>query len=189
MLNREAEKMEFMELARARQSLRRYSERTVESSKIDLCIEAARIAPSASNGQPWRFVLVDEPALKGAVAEACVGPGTVFNRFAAQAPVLVVVIVEPSTRLNRIGAALKGRDYPLIDVGIAAEHFCLQAAELGLGTCMIGWFGERRIKKLLGVPAGKRLGLMISVGYPEAGEPFRPKARKPIEAILGRNAY
>jgi nitroreductase len=84
---------------------------------------------------------------------------------------------------------LKRRDYPLIDVGIAAEHFCLQAAELGLGTCMIGWFDERRIRKLIGAPSFKRLALVISVGYPEADDPARPKSRKPTEAILGRNAY
>jgi nitroreductase len=178
-----------MSLALARRSVRRYSSKAVEPEKLELCIEAARIAPSASNGQPWRFVLVDEPGLRASAAEACFGPGTVFNRFAAQAPILIVLVVEPSSGLNRIGAALKRRDYPLIDVGIAAEHFCLQAAELGLGTCMIGWFDERKIKKLLGVPAGKRLGLIISVGYPEADDPARPKSRKPTEAILGRNAY
>jgi nitroreductase len=178
-----------MELALARQSVRRYSDKAVEPSKVELCVEAARIAPSASNGQPWRFVLVDEPALKGAIAEACVGPGSNFNRFAAQAPVLVVLVVEPSTSLNRIGAALKRRDYPLMDVGIAAEHFCLQAAELGLGTCMIGWFDERKIKRLIGAPASKRLALVITLGYPEEGDPSRPKSRKPTDGILGRNAY
>jgi nitroreductase len=181
--------MAFMDLALSRRSVRRYSSNAVEAEKLELCVEAARIAPSASNGQPWRFILVDEPGLRDSVAEACFGPGAVFNRFAAQAPVLVVLVVEPSTRLNRIGAALKRRDYPLIDAGIAAEHFCLQAAELGLGTCMIGWFDERKVKKLLGVPAGKRPALVISVGYPEAGDAARPKSRKPTEAILGRNAY
>jgi len=178
-----------MELALARQSVRRYSDRAVEPSKVELCVEAARIAPSASNGQPWRFVLVDEPALKGAIAEACIGPGSNFNRFVGHAPVLVVLVIEPSTGLNRIGAALKRRDYPLMDVGIAAEHFCLQAAELGLGTCMIGWFDERRIKRLIGAPASKRLALVISLGYPEEGDPQRTKSRKPTDAILGRNSY
>jgi len=181
--------MTFMELALARQSLRRYSNKAVERSKLDLCVEAARIAPSASNGQPWRFVVVDEPALKAAVADACIGPGSSFNRFVSQASVLVVLVIEQSTGLNRMGALIKRRNYPLIDVGIAAEHFCLQAAELGLGTCMIGWFDERKIKKLIGAPASKRLALVVSLGYPEEGEPSRPKSRKPTDAILGRNAY
>jgi nitroreductase len=178
-----------MELALARQSLRQYSNRDVEQSKVELCVEAARIAPSASNGQPWRFLVVDEPTLKDSVAEACIGPGTIFNRFAAQAPVLVVLVIERSTSLNRIGAAIKRRNYPLIDIGIAAEHFCLQAAELGLGTCMIGWFDERKIKRLLDVPATLRIGLVVTLGYPDGTEPVRPKARKGLETILGRNRY
>ncbi len=179
----------FMDLALSRRSVRRYSDRAVEPEKLGLCVEAARIAPSASNGQPWRFIVVDEPNLRAAVAKACVGPGAGFNRFAAAAPVLVVLVVERSTRLNRIGAILKRRDYPLMDVGIAAEHFCLEAAELGLGTCMMGWFAERRIKRLLGVPASRRLGLVISLGYPEEGDSPRPKSRKATEEILGLNAY
>jgi nitroreductase len=179
----------FLDLALSRRSLRRYSSLAVEAEKIGLCIEAARLAPSASNGQPWRFILVDEPELRALVADACIGPGSNFNRFAAQAPALVVLVIEPSTRLNRIGSIIKRREYPLIDIGIAAEHFCLQAAELGLGTCMIGWFDERRIKRLLRVPAARRLGLVISLGYPEDGDIARPKSRKPTEAIFGRGRY
>jgi nitroreductase len=181
--------MSFMDLVLSRRSVRRYSTRSVEPAKVELCIEAARLAPSASNGQPWRFIMVDESGPRDSVARACFGPGATFNRFAAQAPVLVVLLIEPSTALNRIGALVKRRNYPLIDIGIAAEHFCLQAAELGLGTCMLGWFDERRIKKLLAVPAARRIGLVISLGYPGDAEPSRPKLRKPVEAILGRNRY
>jgi nitroreductase len=181
--------MDFIELATARRSVRKYSPRPVEAEKVGLCLEAARLAPSASNGQPWRFILVDEGALKDAVARATFGPGSAFNRFTVEAPILVAFVIEPSTVLNRIGAAFKRRRYPLIDIGIAAEHFCLQAAELGLGTCMLGWFDERRIKRLLAVPASKRLGLLITLGYPETADVARPKVRKPIASILGRNSY
>jgi nitroreductase len=181
--------MSFMDLVLARRSVRKYSAKAVEEDKLGLCIEAVRLAPSASNGQPWRLVVVDDPRLREEVARACVGPGSNFNRFAVQAPVLVALVLEPSTAINRIGAALKRRDYPLIDIGIAAEHFCLEAAELGLGTCMMGWFDEGRIKRLLGVPRSKRLGLLVSLGYPEEGDTIRPKNRKPIEAVLGRNRY
>jgi nitroreductase len=181
--------MQFMKLITSRQSVRKYASRAVEAEKLDLCIEAARLAPSASNVQPWRFVVVDDPLLKDSVARACFGPGSSFNRFTVQAPVIVVIVLEPSTVLNRIGAAIKRRDFPLIDIGIAAEHLCLQAAELGLGTCMMGWFDERAMKRLLGIPASKRIGLVVSLGYPEEGDPSRPKIRKPVEAILGRNRY
>ncbi|MGA2545161.1 MAG: nitroreductase family protein [Rectinemataceae bacterium] len=178
-----------MDLITSRRSVRKYSPKAVETEKLDLCIEAARLAPSASNVQPWRLILVDDLELKDSVAKATVGPGSSFNRFAVQAPVIVVVVIEPSTALNRIGAAIKKRDFPLIDIGIAAEHLCLQAAELGLGTCMMGWFDERTIKRLLGIPASKRIGLVISLGYPDEADSSRPKIRKPVEAILGRNRY
>jgi nitroreductase len=181
--------MKFIELASARRSVRKYSPRAVEAEKIDLCVEAARLAPSASNGQPWRFVLIDEGALKDAVAKATFGPGATFNRFAVEAPILVALVIEPSTALNRIGAVVKRRRYPLIDIGIAAEHFCLQAAELGLGTCMIGWFDERRIARLLGVPRSRRLGLVIALGYPDGADAPRAKSRKDTGRILGRNRY
>ena len=185
--------MELMTLIASRQSVRRYSGEPVEQSHVALCVEAARLAPSASNGQPWRFVIVDRPELKDSVARACFGPsppgGGKFNRFATQAPVLVAVVVERSTTLNRIGSVLKRRDYPLIDIGIAAEHFCLRATELGLGTCMIGWFDEGRVKRLLGIPAFKRIGLLISLGHADASDAPRPKVRKPLDAIYGRNRY
>ncbi len=181
--------MSFKDLILARQSVRKYSPKPVEPEKLELCVEALRLAPSASNGQPWRIIVVDEPKLREEVAKACVGPGANFNRFAVQAPVLIVFVVEKSTAINQIGALLKSRDYPLMDIGIAAEHFCLQAAELGLGTCMMGWFAEGNIRKLLGVPSGKRLGLVISLGYPAEGDTLRAKVRKPLEAILGRNHY
>ena len=178
-----------MTLITSRRSVRKYSAKAVEPRDVEKCIEAARLAPSASNGQPWRFVIVDDPELKDSVARASFGPGGQFNRFATQAPIIVAVVVENSTVLNRIGAAIKRRNFPLIDIGIAAEHFCLQAAELGLGTCMIGWFDEGRIRRLLGVPAAKRIGLLISLGYPAAPDDHRPKVRKPLEAILRRNRY
>jgi nitroreductase len=181
--------MDFIDLVASRRSVRKYDPRPVEAEKIELCLEAARLAPSASNGQPWRFIVVDEPALREEVALACVGPGLNFNRFVKQAPVLVVLVLEPSTALNRIGAIIKRVRYPLIDIGIAAEHLCLQAAESGLGTCMLGWFDEGKIKKLLGVPRSRRLGLVITLGYPAPGDPPRTKVRKAADEIVGRNAY
>ena len=178
-----------MALIESRRSVRKYAAKAVEPGQIEKCAEAARLAPSASNGQPWRFVIVDDPELKDSVARASFGPGGTFNRFATEAPIIVAVVIERSTALNRVGAAIKRRYYPLIDIGIAAEHFCLQAAELGLGTCMIGWFDEGRIRRLLGIPAGKRIGLLISLGYPIEPDTPRPTVRKTLEAILGRNRY
>jgi nitroreductase len=181
--------MDFMGLALARRSLRSYSPEAVSRAELELLAEALRLAPSASNQQPWKLVFVDEPELKDEVARACFGPTSSFNRFAVQAPVLAVICQERPRLLNRIGTLAKRRDWTLLDIGIAAEHLCLRAVELGLGTCMMGWFDEGRIRLLLRIPASSRVGLVVSIGRPAEADPGRPKVRKPLESILGYNRY
>jgi nitroreductase len=179
--------MTFIELASTRQSVRKYLNRPVEKEKIDLCIEAARIAPSACNAQPWRFIIVDEPLLKENVAKATFSTVAPFNKFALQAPVMIVIVMEKPNLLSQFGGRVKDKDFYLFDIGIAAEHFCLQAAELGLGTCMIGWFNEKEVVKLLGIPSKKRIGLLISLGYPDCQ--LREKIRKPKDVMSSNNKY
>jgi nitroreductase len=181
--------MDFSELLARRQSVRQYQSRPVQRALLEKLVEAVRLAPSASNSQPWKVVLVDEPTLKERVALATYGPAISFNRFASQAPVLAVFTVEKSGLLTQVGAALKRRPYSLIDIGIAAAHFCLQAAELGLGTCMLGWFDERRIQRLLGIPRRTRIGLVITVGHAAEGYFLREKTRKPAGQMSSFNAY
>jgi nitroreductase len=181
--------MEFYELLTRRQSVRQYQSRPVERALLEKLVEAVRLAPSASNSQPWKVVVVDEPALKERVALATYGPAISFNRFAPQAPVLAVFTVEKAGLVTQVGAALKRRPYSLIDIGIAAAHFCLQAAELGLGTCMLGWFDERRIQRLLNIPRRTRIGLVITVGYAAQGYPLREKTRKAAGQMSSFNAY
>jgi nitroreductase len=178
----------FMELVRRRQSVRGYAFRAVENDKIRRCIEAARLAPSACNSQPWRFIVVDEPELKNQLADLTADRWLPLNHWTKQAPVHVVIVVEPANLTSCIGAAVKKRDFPWIDVGITAEHFCLQAAAEGLGTCMLGWFKEEKVKKLLGIPVTRRIGLLITLGYPADGS-IRPKIRKSIDDILCWNRY
>jgi nitroreductase len=181
--------MLFQQLVSIRQSVRRYDSRPVDREMVLKCIEAARLAPSASNSQPWHFIVVDDPALKTRIAEATYEDVLVFNRFTSTAPAIVVMVTEKGTWLSRLGARLKDRDFSLIDNGIAAIQFCLQAAELGLGTCMIGWFNQRKIKKLLGIPDHKFLSLLITLGYPKQGYKIREKTRKPAEKIVTWNNY
>jgi nitroreductase len=181
--------MEFRQLIRNRQSVRRYEPAPVDRETILECIEAARLAPSASNSQPWHFIVVDDPALKAGIAQAAWEDILVFNRFASKAPVIVVMVTEKGTWLSRLGASLKERDFSLIDNGIAAIQFCLRASELGLGTCMIGWFNQKKIKKLLGIPDQKFLSLLITLGYPEHGYRTREKTRKPVGRIVSWNGY
>ena len=176
--------MNFAELAKIRQSDRKYKNQEVEREKIIQCLETARISPSANNSQPWKFVVVDEPAKKEKIAELAVGMG--MNKFTRQCPVIIAVVLEKQDFVTRIGAIIKNKDYSLFDVGIAVNQFCLQAADLGLGTCIMGWFDEKKIKKILGV-RNRRIPLLISLGYPDA--PTREKVRKPLDVMSSWNEY
>jgi len=174
--------MKFLDLVKIRQSVRKYLDKPVVREKIERCLEAARLAPSASNSQPWSFIVVDNPKLKEAVAKETFSQLISFNRFSLQAPVLIILISESSGFLNKVAEAIKDKQFSLIDIGIAAEHLCLQATEEGLGTCMLGWFNEKGIKKLLNIPQSKRVELIITMGYPQSNE-IRRKKRKEIDQI------
>jgi len=181
--------MTFKELILARQSVRRYAATPVEPEKIDLCLEAARLAPSASNSQPWKYIVVDQEPLRTELAKATFSDIQLINKFTLQAPVMVVIVIEKAKLITRLAMLVKKKEWPLIDIGITAEHFCLQAAELGLGTCMIGWFDEDKIKKLLQIPSDKSIGLVISAGYAVDGYPQRMKIRKTTEEFVCFNKY
>ncbi len=177
--------MDFENLVQVRQSDRKYRAQPVEKEKIMKCLEAARLSPSACNSQPWKFIVVDSRQLLGQMADAACGTG--MNKFTYQVPVMVAVVLEKMNVTARIGSMLKDKDYSMMDLGMAVEHFCLQAAELGLGTCIMGWFNEKKIASLLGVPRGKRIPLLISVGYPDS--PTRQKIRKGMDEISSWNKY
>jgi nitroreductase len=179
----------FLDLVETRQSVRQYDPRAVEAAKLGRCLEAARLAPSASNSQPWKFIVVNDPDLTRKVARETVGPLATFNTFASQAPALVVITIEKMKPVTQVGAYLKDREFSLIDIGIAAEHFCLQATDEGLGTCMLGWFKEEPIKQLLNIPKKKRIGLIITVGYSPNGYTYRKKTRQPFEEMVSYNKY
>jgi nitroreductase len=181
--------MEFSELMKTRQSVRRYQPRPVARELLDQLIESVRLAPSASNSQPWKLIVVDDAELCSRVAQATFSKTVAFNRFAVEAPVIAVFLVESAGFVTQVGAMLKKRQFSLIDIGIAASHFCLQAAELGLGTCILGWFDEKRIKRLLGVPRGKRIGLLVTLGYAVEGYPLREKTRKSSALMGSFNSY
>jgi nitroreductase len=177
--------MNFPELILRRQSNRKYQEQPVEEDKVRQCLEAARMAPSANNAQNWHFIVVNDPVLKQQVAEETASLG--MNKFVQQAPVIVAIVAEKPILINRIGSLIQDKDYAQIDLGIAVEHLCLQAAELGLGSCIIGWFKEKAIKKRLQIPAKKRLLLLVTLGYP--ADKQREKSRKPFEQVVSFNRY
>jgi nitroreductase len=181
--------MEFSELIKIRQSVRQYRQRPVARALLDKLVEAVRLAPSASNSQPWKLILVDDPEIRSQVAQATFSKTVTFNRFAPEAPLIAVFVTEKAGFITQVGAVLKKRQFSLIDIGIAAAHFCLQAAELGLGTCILGWFDEKRIKRLLHIPRSRRIGLLITLGYAAEGYPLREKSRKDTALMSGFNSY
>jgi nitroreductase len=181
--------MDFSQLIQKRHSVRHYLNKPVEEDKLARLIEAVRMAPSACNSQPWKLVLVNDPELKNRVAAATFSRLVSFNRFALQAPVIAVLVVEKPPLSEQMGALIKQRDFPVIDIGIAAAHFCLQATELGLGTCMLGWFDERVVKQLLHIPRNNRIGLLITLGYAAEDTTQKEKRRKPVEEMSSFNDF
>lgn len=152
------------------------------------CVEAARLAPSAENVQPWRFCIVDDPATKSKLANQAFTGIYRATRWAERAPVLVVIFAELDILANRIGKQMTGINYYLIDIGIAGEHFVLQAQELGLGSCWIGWFNAKGAKKSLNVPGSYRAVEMLALGYPDPNY-NRGRKRHPLENIHFFNEY
>jgi len=171
----------FLELARRRHSCRRYLDRVVEREKLEKCLEAARLAPSACNKQPWRFRIVDDAGERGRIVDEGLLPGLPMP-WLSTAPVIVAVCAETSVVTHRLAPLLSKIDYRLIDIGIAGEHFALSATAQGLATCWIGWFNEKRVKRVLGLPRSLRVLSLMSVGYPaEDGE--QPE-KKPLPDIM-----
>lgn len=178
-------KMEFSVLVKLRQSDRKYLNQPVEKEKLVQCIESARLSPSANNSQPWRFIIVDDQNLVKEMAGYVNMLG--LNKFADQVPVFIAVVVEKESLLSTIHGAMSNKAYYLMDIGMAVNQLCLQATDLGLGTCIIGWFDEKKVKKLLKVNKTKRVPLLISIGYPASKT--RVKSRKSFNEICSWNRY
>ncbi len=177
----------MLALITGRQSDRKYSDKPVEKDKLDRIIEAGRMAPSACNAQPWKFIIVTEPGLREQIATAASARLIGMNSFVGQAPVIVTVIREQPNFTSKVGGTIKNKDYSLIDIGITSENICLQAEAEGLGSCMIGWFDEPMLRRILGIPKSKRVELLITIGYSLNDK--REKRRKPEEMTVSYNKY
>ena len=178
---------ELLDLITSRQSDRKYSDKQVEREKLTRIIEAGRMAPSACNAQPWKFIVVTEPKLIARVAEAASAKLIGMNSFVGQAQAIIVVVREKPNLSSKVGATIKNKDYSLIDIGIATENICLQAKAEGIGSCIIGWFDESEIRKLLAIPRSKRVELLITLGYSLSDQ--KEKRRKPVEEVVSYNKY
>ncbi len=178
--------MSVREIIAQRRSIRRYLDKPVEREKILACLEAARLAPSADNVQPWRFVVIDDPELKAIFSKEVFSGIYAFSKFAANAPVLILMLVQTHLLAHGIGKQVQDIYYYLIDVGIAGEHIVLQAEELGLGTCWIGWFSIKKARKILKVPKKYKIVSLMSMGYFDK-RPQKQKRRKSLEEIVWFN--
>jgi len=178
---------ELLDLIKYRQSDRAYLPNPIEIEKLERILEAARAAPSACNSQPWKFIVVDQEDLKNKIADCTSSKVLGLNHFTKQAPVHIVIIEEKASFTVSAGSLIKKKTFPLIDIGITAEHICLQATAEGLGTCMLGWFDEPKVKKLLNIPKSRRVPLIITLGYPASET--RDKRRKNMNDIVSYNSY
>ena len=168
-----------------RVSCRAYKPDAVPQAHVVQILEAARLAPSACNQQPWRFAVVRDSGLRRRIVEEGFLPGIKMT-WAIAAPVHVVVGMKISFLTHRLAASVSGVDYPWVDIGIAGEHLVLAATELGLGTCWIGWIKPRAIARIVGWPRSVKPVVVITVGYPSEVEIEKLPAsrRKSLDEIV-----
>lgn len=180
--------MSFNDLALRRYSCRSYRDEPVEREKIDNCVQAARLSPSACNSQPWSFIVIDDPQQARRLPPALQQKGMPMNGFTRNCNAYIVIVEERANISARFGGLLKNQHYSQMDIGIAAEHIALCAADQGLGSCIIGWFDNSALRKILGFPRGKKVRLIVALGYPQKEE-TRPKVRKALEDIVHYNGW
>ncbi len=172
--------MNFTEIVRTRQSCRSYDlNRAVEQEKLDAILEAARLAPSACNGQPYHITVCKRDAAQK-VAKAVQGMG--MNKFAVDAPVMLVISEKPYVATAALGARVKGNDYRSIDIGIVAAYITAEATEQGLGTCILGWLDDAAIREICTLDGAVRL--VITLGYAKEDDKLRPKKRKDMDELI-----
>ena len=174
----------FLELVRRRSSCRSYKQEPVPRTMVERVLEAARLAPSACNRQPWRFAVVTEEGRRKELVRRGVLAG-LSSGWVAGAPVIIAVGMHRSVLTHRIAPSVSGVDYPWIDIGIAGEHLVLAATELGLGTCWIGWIRPGGVRRVVGWPRGIRPVALITLGTPsEPGPSDREPNRKPLAELV-----
>jgi len=179
--------MSVLKLIENRRSVRKYEDKAIEPEKLAALMEAARLAPSACNAQPWEFVVFTDKEAKQKFCEA-VFTGIYSNtKFAAAAPVIIAVISNKGNWSSRVGNVVCQTSFYMIDQGISTGYLTLAAQELGLGTCYIGWFDHKKAEKFLGLGSGNKVELLLSAGYPAEHPDARP--RKDSKDIVFYNKY
>ena len=172
--------MNFTEIAQTRQSCRKYqSGREIEPKKLDQILQSARLAPSACNGQPYHMT-VCQGEYAAEVARAVQGMG--MNKFASDAPILLVISEKPYVASAALGARVKGNDYRSMDIGILAAYITAEATAQGIASCILGWLDDEAIRKICHLDGAVRL--VITLGYAAENDVLRTKKRKELNEIL-----
>lgn len=173
-----------------RHSIRRFKTQPVERTKINECLEAARVAPSACNSQPWHYIVIDDPTVKEAFCNEIFSGIYGITSWAAKAPVLIAVVSDRGNFVSRLGNFFRRTELYLVDQGISGEHFVLRAWELGLGTCWIGWFNSDKAEKFFKLPKGHKIEHLFALGYPDENpQKAGIHGRKKLEEITSYNRY
>lgn len=181
--------MDFSEIVYKRYSCRSYDiEKPIDREVVEQIIEAGRLAPSACNSQPWKFVVVDEPELIKEVAKTTQSALLGINKFTPDVKAFIVIVKEARAFSEKVAQIMKHRDYVPYDIGIVSATMCYKATELGLGSCILGWYDGAKIQELLGVPQSKSVELLIALGYPKSDD-VPTKRRKDKGTILSYNRY
>ncbi|MBO7237802.1 MAG: nitroreductase family protein [Elusimicrobiaceae bacterium] len=182
--------MELEKVIRTRRSVRKFANKPVEREKINACLEAARLAPSACNSQPWHYIVVDDPQVKEKFCEQAFSGVYNMSKWVASAPVIVAVVSDRGNFTSRIGNFFRRTEFYLVDQGISGEHFVLRAHDLGLGTCWIGWFNSDKAEQFFKLPKGKKIEHLFAVGYPsDTAAADKPHPRRPFEEMVSYNEY
>jgi len=171
--------MNVKEAILKRRSVRAYKEKEVSPSILEEIMDSVRMAPSASNRQDWKFVLVEDEATKEKLYEAA-------NRqsFVRQAPVVIAGVATDPEEMMSCDV-----NPGTVDLSIALDHLTLRAAEEGLGTCWIGAFEQEKAKEIMGIPDDCKVIALMPLGYPKEELVKRDKQRKSLEEIVSYNSF
>lgn len=179
---------DLLSLIRHRQSCRNFDPaRFVEKEKLIDILQAAALSPSACNSQPWRYIAVDEPQRVEQVAQCLQDSG--MNKFTGKATAFVVAIEGKQNLTAKVGESLKNQKFSGIDLGLSIGHLVLTAEDLGLSSCILGWFNERKLKMLLGIPKTRRIRLVVALGYAMPDDVLRDKQRKKLDEVISFNKF
>lgn len=178
----------FIDLVRSRKSVRKFLKKDIPLSDYQKCIEAARRAPSACNSQPWKFIVVNDRSIRESIAKTFLSGAYKMNAFASNAAGYIAIVSESIHFPACLAQMFRSISFKQIDTGIACSNIILQAQELGIGTCILGWFNERKLKRILSVPKHKKIILLVALGYPE-NIILPERSLKEISEISGYNRY